>query len=374
MDFPSKKEVLGVIPDHCFKRDTLKSLMYAAVSTAITVGLGVAAAMYIPMKLAWLPAWLAYAYAAGTAATGCWVVAHECGHGAFSDNKTIQDTVGYILHTLLLVPYFSWQRSHAVHHSRTNHMEEGETHVPVKANLPEGEATLKFRSALGESPFAIVNTVAQLLFGWPVYLLTGASGGPVRGKTNHFNPNAGAKGKHALFPGGWKNKVWWSDVGIVAFMAGLVYWGVCAGSAWPVLALYGGPYLVCNAWLVMYTLLQHTDVDVPHFGGDEWDWCKGTFMTIDRPYGPIYDFLHHRIGSTHVAHHLNHQIPHYHALDATNAVKEAFPQHYLYDPTPIPQALWRVGRKCVAVEQKGNVWVWKTDSDRGGSVGAPAAA
>ena len=53
------------------------------------------------------------------------VVAHECGHGAFSNNLLVQDTVGYILHSALLVPYFSWQRSHAVHHSRTNHLEEG---------------------------------------------------------------------------------------------------------------------------------------------------------------------------------------------------------------------------------------------------------
>lgn len=63
-----------------------------------------------------------------------WVIAHECGHNAFSDNRAIQDAVGYILHSFLLVPYFSWQRSHAVHHSRTNHLTEGETHVPyVKA-------------------------------------------------------------------------------------------------------------------------------------------------------------------------------------------------------------------------------------------------
>jgi fatty acid desaturase len=45
-------------------------------------------------------------------------------------------SVGYILHSLLLVPYFSWQRSHAVHHSRTNHVMEGETHVPARINTP----------------------------------------------------------------------------------------------------------------------------------------------------------------------------------------------------------------------------------------------
>ena len=42
------------------------------------------------------------------------------------------------------VPYFSWQRSHAVHHSKTNHMTEGETHVP---RLAEAEAMPRsFRS------------------------------------------------------------------------------------------------------------------------------------------------------------------------------------------------------------------------------------
>jgi len=33
-------------------------------------------------------------------------------------------------------------------------------------------------------------------------------------------------------------------------------------------------------------------------------YTKGAFLTIDRPYGAVFDFLHHRIGSTHVAHHV----------------------------------------------------------------------
>ena len=32
-----------------------------------------------------------------------------------------------------------------------------------------------------------------------------------------------------------------------------------------VLALYAAPLMVTNCWLVLYTWLQHTDVDIPHF-------------------------------------------------------------------------------------------------------------
>jgi fatty acid desaturase len=68
-----------------------------------------------------------------------------------------------------------------------------------------------------------------------------------------------------------------------------------ASSPMTVAALYLGPYLCCNFWLVLYTWLQHTDVDVPHFEGDDWNLVKGGFMTIDRPYGPVLDFLHHKV-------------------------------------------------------------------------------
>ena len=37
--------------------------------------------------------------------TGLWVVAHECGHRAFSDSELICDVVGLVLHSALLVPY-----------------------------------------------------------------------------------------------------------------------------------------------------------------------------------------------------------------------------------------------------------------------------
>jgi fatty acid desaturase len=139
-------------------------------------------------------------------------------------------------------------------------------------------------------------------------------------------------------------------------MLGLLGWWVLYAGIVPVLALYVGPYLVVNFWLVLYTWLQHTDADVPHFEDDEWTWVKGAFMTIDRPYGGLLDFLHHRIGSTHVAHHIDARIPHYNAAKATRAIREHFPHLYLYDSTPIPKALWKIATQCNVVTKAKEGW------------------
>jgi len=131
-------------------------------------------------------------------------------------------------------------------------------------------------------------------------------------------------------------------------------WAQAAGSWAPVLALYVGPYFAVNFWLVLYTWLQHTDVDIPHYDGDNWTWVKGAFATVDRPYPQPFDFLHHHIGTTHVAHHICCRIPHYHAQEATEAIQKAFAKNYLYDPTPIHIATWRVARSCLYVQEEGS--------------------
>lgn len=78
-----------------------------------------------------IPVWVLYAVVCGTVAQGLWVLGHECGHGAFSKHKLANDIFGFVIHTALFVPYFSWQHSHAVHHAKNNHLTLGETHVPM---------------------------------------------------------------------------------------------------------------------------------------------------------------------------------------------------------------------------------------------------
>ena len=49
----------------------------------------------------------------------------------------------------------AWQRSHAVHHARTNHVTEGETHVPTVVDARAGEA------AGGEADLAISRKIGH---------------------------------------------------------------------------------------------------------------------------------------------------------------------------------------------------------------------
>merc|ERR1712086_861132 len=62
----------------------------------------------------------------------------------------------------------------------------------------------------------------------------------------------------------------------------------------PVSLWYFGPLLWNQAWLVLYTWLQHNDPSVPQYGPSDWTWVKGALSTIDRPYG-IFDYFHHTI-------------------------------------------------------------------------------
>ena len=129
-DIPSIKQFKDVIPDHYFKSNTKTSLRYL-LQSALIQALVVAIGLSIPFTTKMIPIWILYALISGTTAMGFWVIAHECGHGAFSQNKALETITGYFLHSLLLVPYFSWQRSHAVHHRFTNNVTNGETHVPL---------------------------------------------------------------------------------------------------------------------------------------------------------------------------------------------------------------------------------------------------
>jgi omega-6 fatty acid desaturase (delta-12 desaturase) len=119
--------------------------------------------------------------------TGVWVLSHECGHQSFSDSEFINNLVGTIFHSLLLVPYHSWRITHGKHHNNTGSCENDEVFAPfTRSDLAQ--------EMLRETPIAqAFGIVVMLSVGWmPGYLLFNATGpAKYRGKNaNHFSPTA----------------------------------------------------------------------------------------------------------------------------------------------------------------------------------------
>ncbi|KAK1612783.1 hypothetical protein QYE76_036456 [Lolium multiflorum] len=397
------------IPPHCFKRSLIKSsyyLVHDLVIVAALLYLATAVIPLLPAGLTRVTAWTLYMVAQGCVATGVWVVAHECGHHAFSDYQLLDDVLGLVLHSSLLVPYFSWKFSHRRHHANHASMENDEVFVP------EQKAVLAWYAPCVRNPVGrLLFLAAHLTVGWPLYLTFNANGKAYPRWANHFDPYG------PIFSDRERVQVFVTDVSLLAVcfaafklasvfgfllalnhakplafrrwmlssvgqarvvrVAGLSGSATCnhalvGGSIvhelvalcvherfWWVVRVYGAPLLIVNAWVVLITYLHHTHQALPHYDSSEWDWLRGALATMDRDYG-VFNRVLHNVTDTHVLHHLFPAMPHYHAMEATKAIRPILGDYYKRDSTPIAKALWREAKECIFVEpmadRKGVLW------------------
>ncbi|CAM9943724.1 unnamed protein product [Laminaria digitata] len=147
-----------------------------------------------------IPAWAGYMlwpiywFVQGTQMTGVWVLAHECGHQSFSESKTINNLVGLVCHSALLVPYHSWRITHARHHNNTGSCSNDEVFCPTPRTSCGKSATSEedIGELVHEAPLVqMFWIVFMLVLGWmPGYLCFNATG-PSKYKgfaKSHFNP------------------------------------------------------------------------------------------------------------------------------------------------------------------------------------------
>lgn len=182
-------DIKKAIPKHCFERSLVTSFGYLIHDLVLTALL-VYGATFIghPSLPAWSSyvLWPVYWICQGVVGFGLWILAHECGHQAFSDYGIVNDTVGLIVHSALLVPYFSWKISHKNHHANTGSIENDEPDVPSR------RSTFSPKEMIRETPLYSAYLIFLVLtLGWmPGYLFFN-TGGPAKywnKPRSHFNP------------------------------------------------------------------------------------------------------------------------------------------------------------------------------------------
>ncbi|KIV99907.1 uncharacterized protein PV09_08434 [Verruconis gallopava] len=370
------KDIRDAIPAHCFERSGVRGLGYVARDVAC-----IAVTFYlfynyvtpdtVPSKPVRAILWAFYTFLQGLFGTGLWVLAHECGHQSFSTSKMLNDTVGWILHSCLLVPYFSWKISHGKHHKATGHMERDMVFVPKTRDAYAssiGKTIHDLDDLMEETPIrTILFFIGQQLVGWPQYLLTNVTGHNAHerqpegkgvgkrngwfGGVNHFLPSS------PLYERKDEHLILLSDLGLA--IVGLVLF--CLGNRfgwYNMIVWYFAPYLWVNHWLVAITYLQHTDPTLPHYTAETWTYTRGAAATIDREFGFIGRQLFHGIIETHVLHHYVSTIPFYHADEASEAIKPVMGRHYRSNTEGgawgFLKAFWTSARWCHWVEPSAN--------------------
>ncbi|KAF3918548.1 hypothetical protein ABW21_db0208863 [Orbilia brochopaga] len=357
------KEIYDAIPAHCFKSSTVRSMLYVVRDYFYVSTLVYLAVTYIPLipnaHLRFL-AWAAYTAAQGCVFTGIWILAHECGHGAFSKSKMVNWTMGLIMHSFLLVPFHSWRLSHSQHHKSTANIQRDTAFVPeTKESYMDmwyGEKSkagmIEFAELVEDAPVVSLGwDILHQLFGWPCYLLLNMSGQKYDGAKgmplSHFY-----FGKDSLlYKASDLPLILLSDFGIATMITSLVIAGQIFGS-WHVIVLWGIPWLWVNNWIVAITFLQHTDASLPHYDNKTWTFARGAAATIDRDLGFLDTHFFHNIIGTHVCHHLISSIPFYHAREASVYIRIVMGAHYKSDTkTSFWTAFWNNRRSCNFVEE-----------------------
>ncbi len=128
----SMRDVRDAIPPHSFQPDTIMSFSYI-LRDLFLIGSTAYAATYIhfaPYPYLRGLLWVIYSFLQGLFGTGLWILAHECGHGAFTRHKRLQDFTGWVLHSALLSPFFSWKITHRKHHASTGNVDKDNAFVP----------------------------------------------------------------------------------------------------------------------------------------------------------------------------------------------------------------------------------------------------
>ena len=273
------KDILKTVPREYFQQDRRKAWSRVLLSVCmVSLGyVGIALAPWFILPFLWI--------FTGTALTGFFVIAHDCGHRSFAKRRWVNDLVGHLFMLPLIYPFHSWRILHNHHHNHTNKLEEDNAWHPF---------TYEFYSSLGR--------LAQ----WGYRSLRGRlwwMASIVHWVAMHFDLSR--------FSGKDRERVKLS-VSVVAIFAAIAFPVLIATTGiWGLVKFWLLPWLVYHFWMSTFTLVHHTAPDIPFSPPEEWHEATAQLSgTVHCDYPRWIELLCHDI-NVHIPHHISTAIPSY---------------------------------------------------------------
>lgn len=244
--------------------------------------------------LAWaalsISPWLSLALAAvnGMFLIRLFIIQHDCGHGAYLPNRSVQDWLGRALGVLTLTPYDVWKRTHAIHHSHHGNLDQRGIGDVTTLTVEEYRA----RSPMGRLIYRIYRNPIVLFVVGPAYMFLLQHRLPVW-----------------LMRSGWR--YWVSAMGtnvmIALIVAAIWYFG-----GWqPVLLIWLPTGIVAASIGVWLFYVQHQFEDTHWVNDEDWQLHHAALEGSSHYVLPQpLRWLSGNIGIHHV-HHLYSRIPFY---------------------------------------------------------------
>jgi len=306
-------QLVQSIPKEAFEKNDLMALRSLGLTLA-TTALGL---YFLHVSPTWLLP-LIWVYT-GTAATGLFVIGHDCGHRSFMKSMFWNDIIGTLTFAPLLYPFHAWRIQHNVHHKNTNKLHVDTAWQPVlgKDYLNGG----------------LVNRIAQEMIRGPLWFI-GSIGHWIY---EHFNLS--------IFKGDDLDKVRSSTSVITYFL--LIFFPTMyyLVGVWGIVKFWFIPWLVFHFWMSTFTLLHHTAPHIPFLEESKWrDATAALQYTVHCHYPAWVDFLCHDI-NLHIPHHISTAIPHYRLRLANDSIRKNWGQ-YIQECEFGVNLIWHVVSTC----------------------------
>ncbi|MFT6260047.1 MAG: omega-6 fatty acid desaturase (delta-12 desaturase) [Crocinitomicaceae bacterium] len=308
-------KITGSIPKELFKKNIFRALFGFLTSYALYLGSIVG--------IAFSPHWSLAVLLMTTAGLGGWglhCIAHDCGHGSFSNSKKFNSIIGHISLIPLLYPFNSWRHVHNMHHGSTNHLEMDTDWRPVSREIYD---RMPFRERTVYLFTRSIGFWAGTLHYWWVSAFH-----------TDFYPQARARLEV-------RRSITFIIIVLILIFSTLWYFTGLMG----ILLYFIAPLVATHIWFSITTLMHHTATDVPFLEKENWS-LNGSriLLTTDYIYPKWLLFLTHNI-SVHAAHHASPTVPFYNLQKAQKALKDAFPGMIREKPFKF-KTLWEIVTQC----------------------------